>query len=225
MDSYNLSLVLIAGLECYSVSCSVSINCNLIVPLLRNPLIFERIATGRCFPFFFYFPSSISFSPSLVLSECLIIVFVPCCHFFSVNIFNFLFTSHSHLFFWILSYLISVKSIWNQIGHCLLFLVLLCSSEHAISQKLKTTFAFWLWHVGCTGYWLILTNVVNLALLGKSQHSILKLASFNVCSYIHILYSNGNDSKKVDSKKVLAFRYSQGWTWTVMLHFLVRKSF
>jgi len=52
-------------------------------------------------------------------------------------------------------------------------LVLLCSSEHAISQEnifviffqstplLKTTFALWLWHIG---YWLILTNVVDLAL-------------------------------------------------------------
>lgn len=99
---YHLSPVLIAGLECYSVSCSVSINCNLIVPLLRNPLIFERIAIGRCFPFFFYFPSSISFSPSLVSSECLIFVFVPCCLFFSVHVFNFLFASHSHLFFWVL---------------------------------------------------------------------------------------------------------------------------
>lgn len=100
VGSYHLRLVLIAGLESYSVSCSVSINCNLIVPLLRNPLIFERIAMGRCFPFFFYFPSSISFSPSsLVSSECLIFVFVPCCLFFSVNVFNFLFASHSHLFF------------------------------------------------------------------------------------------------------------------------------
>lgn len=111
----------LCGLESYSVSCSVSINCNLIVPLLRNPLIFERIAMGRCFPFFFYFPSSISFSLSPVSSECLIFVFVPCCLFFSVNVFNFLFASHSHLFFWVLSYLIYVKSIWNQIWHWLLF--------------------------------------------------------------------------------------------------------
>lgn len=135
LGSYHLSLVLIAGLECYSFSCGVSINCNLIVPLLRYPLIFERIAIGRCFPFFFSFPSSISFSPSLVSSECLIFVFVPCSLFFYVNVVNFLFASHSHLFFWVLSYLISVKSICNQIWHGLLFLVLLCSSEHAISQK------------------------------------------------------------------------------------------
>lgn len=103
VGSYHLSLVLIAGLECYSVSCSVSINCNLIVPLLRYPLIFERIAIGRCFPCFFYFPSSISFSPPLVSSECLIFVFVPCSLFFYVNVLNFLFASHSHLFFWVLS--------------------------------------------------------------------------------------------------------------------------
>lgn len=102
VGSYHLMLVLIAGLESYSVSCSVFISCNLIVPLLRNPVIFERIAIGRCFPFFFYFPSSISFSPSFVLSECLIFVFVPCCLFFSVHVFNFLFASHSHLFFWVL---------------------------------------------------------------------------------------------------------------------------
>ncbi len=121
VGSYYWRLFLIAGLESYSVSCSISINCNLIVPLLINPLIFERIAMGRCFPFFFYFPSSISFSPSLVSSEYLIFVFVPSCLFFSVNVFNFLFASHSHLFFWVLSYLICVKSIWNQIWHCLLF--------------------------------------------------------------------------------------------------------
>lgn len=168
VGSYHLRLVLIAGLESYSVSCSVSINCNLIVPLLRNPLIFERIAMGRCFPFFFYFPSSISFSPSsLVSSECLIFVFVPCCLFFSVNVFNFLFASHSHLFFWVLSYLIYVKSIWNQIWYWLLFpsLIVLfwaCNFKGNIfvmfyhSTSLLTKLYFW--HVGYKGYWLMLNN-------------------------------------------------------------------
>ncbi len=54
VGSYYLRLFLIAGLESYSVSCSISINCNLIVPLLINPLIFER-SHGEMFSFFLLF--------------------------------------------------------------------------------------------------------------------------------------------------------------------------